>query len=217
VDLLTANARCRFAPRATSRLDWGTTGFALRWRTAERPVCRTANGPQNGYAQGPCVRAWAAVDNWPKPPRIVGKPSRIPDESLDSVIHGPRPASKPWRQCCIQHNLNSLQCDRHATEFQVVAAKSKAPGAKPGADLVWRSADRPSARLESREDRAGELVVQAGAKHVFLEADVVHNRSDAGVEAAEIDIEILDLGTSIAEHRIFKASACGPAELALGC
>src|SRR3954466_13477529 len=45
------------------------------------------------------------------------------------------------------------------------------------------------AGLEPGENRAGELIVQAGANDVLGEADVVDRRSDGGVEAAEIDVE----------------------------
>src|SRR5947209_18764590 len=64
-----------------------------------------------------------------------------------------------------------------------------------------------------REDRSGELVVQAGANNVFLEADIVDQRERPGVEAAEIDVEIFELGAPVAQEGVFKTGAEGPAEL----
>src|ERR1041385_4520215 len=64
------------------------------------------------------------------------------------------------------------------------------------------------------EDRTAELVVQAGPDDVFLEGDVVRWRAcEAGraIEAAEIDVEIFELGRPVAEEGIFDASAQGPA------
>ena len=54
------------------------------------------------------------------------------------------------------------------------------------------------------------------ANDVLLEVDVGRERRDAGVEAAEVDIEIFDLGGPVAEEGVFEAGADGPAELALG-
>src|SRR5712672_3682049 len=68
-------------------------------------------------------------------------------------------------------------------------------------------------RSVAREDRAGELVVQAGANDVFLEADIIHNRGHRGIEAAEIDVEIFDLRAPVAQEGVFKTGADGPAEL----
>src|SRR4029079_5288407 len=68
-------------------------------------------------------------------------------------------------------------------------------------------------RSVAREDRAGELVVQAGANDVFLEADIVHRSDRRGIEAAEIDIEIFDLRAPVAQEGVFKTDADGPAEL----
>src|ERR1041385_6690460 len=70
-----------------------------------------------------------------------------------------------------------------------------------------------STRSVVREDRSGEPVVQAGANDVFLEADIVHDRGDRGIEAAEIDVEIFKLGAPVAEEGVFDAGAGGPAEL----
>ena len=39
----------------------------------------------------------------------------------------------------------------------------------------------------------------------------------AGVEAAEIDVEIFDLGAPVAQEGVFEAAADGPAELVAGC
>ncbi len=70
-----------------------------------------------------------------------------------------------------------------------------------------------TAGLPAREDRTGELVVQAGAHHVFLEADVVRQRrGEGGAEAAEIDVEVFDLGGPVAEEGVFEAGAGGPAD-----
>src|SRR5438128_3474549 len=73
-----------------------------------------------------------------------------------------------------------------------------------------------STRSVVREDRAGELVVQAGANDVFLEADIVHKRCRAGVEAAEVDPEIFDLGRPVAQEGVFNTKAVDPAHLAFG-
>src|SRR5438045_2214613 len=65
---------------------------------------------------------------------------------------------------------------------------NKKPRAGPGAlaaAVVW-----PARGSEPGEDRAGELIVQTGTNDVFLEADGVHHRGNAGIEAAEIDVEI---------------------------
>src|SRR6476619_7886757 len=68
-------------------------------------------------------------------------------------------------------------------------------------------------RSVAGEDRSGELVVQAGANDVFLEADIVHQSNRRGIEAAEIDIEIFDLRAPVAQEGVFKTDADGPAEL----
>src|SRR5438067_5326858 len=73
-----------------------------------------------------------------------------------------------------------------------------------------------STRSVAIEDRAGELVVQAAANDVFLEADIVHQRRRAGVEAAEVDPEIFDLGRPVAHEGVFNTKAVDPTHLAFG-
>ena len=53
-------------------------------------------------------------------------------------------------------------------------AQNKSPGPRPGASACCASVR--TMRSVAGEDRSGELVVQAGANNVFLEADIVHER-----------------------------------------
>ena len=103
----------------------------------------------------------------------------------------------------------SRRSSRRAPDCAHAGDQNKSPGPRPGASVC---ASVRTTRSVSGEDRAGELVVQAGANDVFLEADVGRQRRGAGVEAAEIDIEIFDLGGPIAEEGVFETGADGPAD-----
>ena len=54
---------------------------------------------------------------------------------------------------------------------------------------------RSTRSVAAAEDRSGELVVQAGANDVLLEADIVHEWRRSGVEAAKIEYLYVDLGS----------------------
>src|SRR3954465_11816275 len=92
--------------------------------------------------------------------------------------------------------------------------KNKSPG--PWARGFRCCASVRTMRSVAGEDRSGELVVQAGANDVARKADVVHQRSRRSIEAAEIDIEIFDLRTPVAQEGVFDADTGGPTELVVG-
>src|SRR5439155_492656 len=73
----------------------------------------------------------------------------------------------------------------------------------------------PAMRSEPAEHRTSELIVQAEAHDVRLEADIVRDcaAADAAIELAEVDVEIFDLGGPVAQEGVFEAAAEGPAEL----
>src|SRR4029079_11885017 len=98
--------------------------------------------------------------------------------------------------------------------MRLLPAQRKSPGPWPGASGFALRFGRM--RSVAGEDRSRELVVQAGANDVLLEADIVHDRRGDSVEAAEVDVEIFDLGGPVAQEGIFQAGAESPAELALG-
>ena len=103
---------------------------------------------------------------------VTGTPS--------GVALGMKPTEVPQRR---RRGRARLRRPRHAEAEDrqgarlIVAprtvAKTKAPGQGPGLLVLRFGSDE---RSVAGEDRSGELVVQAGANDVFLEADIVHER-----------------------------------------
>src|ERR1043166_840812 len=66
---------------------------------------------------------------------------------------------------------------------------------------------------------ASEAEIDAAAHQVVVEAHIVGRRAAAvhvAVEAAEIDVEIFDLGAPVAGERVLDAASGGPADLRVG-
>ena len=187
--LLAAN-RVPLAPRP----DHALTGYnrtrhagSLHW--ADRGL----EALLNGFAQRTMCLDF--VDNLAKPQCMSGITSTESNESLDVVIHSKERmnASKRSARYRRQRKSQFTAVLQTGHKFAAPLDKAKAPGRGPGLQYSSGLSDEGS---EPGEDRPCELVVQTGADDVLLERDIVHDRSNAGVEAAEIDVEIFSLASN---------------------
>src|SRR4051794_15070113 len=213
--LLRAAGAVRTAP--TSRFTGDTDRVAPRRHFAT--AARHRNAGMLRTVTRSVRRKKDSVDNRPFPLSMSGKTSKESAESLDVVMHSNvrSNASKRWTGADCSQRANSRPCCSAATGLRAGRqSKPHAERKKPRARARGFRSCCVLAGLEPGENRAGELIVQAGANDVLGEADVVHRRSDGGVEAAEVDVEIFELRRPIAHEGVFDAGADGPAELVAG-
>src|ERR1700731_4686482 len=91
-----------------------------------------------------------------------------------------------------------------------------------GGNSEWRVANRAEKGTPIRYSllaTRSKSEIDAATHQIVVEADVVGRRAAAvhiAVEAAEIDVEIFELGAPVAGERVLDAAAGGPADLRVG-